>query len=454
MHNEFFPMVVGPGYEDEQYWLPNPYQEQADAQVRAGAWPGTPLLMCCKSPSMSSDTSQMTDGSNWGMHPESALSISNSAACDSFSLVYHSQEAATHLLHVPQHGSPCHWESSAYHWQQQATNCIASTSVLPDETLATFGAHVCTDFESKEVLAGTCNLYDNISTDEDYDALPSPESSHSGEITAMDFKEAAQATEESDETALTVNSSSGNKSERTFSRKLSHQCVPKKTDFTKTSDKDIERDKITTLMLRNIPNMYTRSMLVEELGSLGFKSEYDFLYLPMDKSTQWNVGYSFVNFKCPSVAKRFANEVTGHVFRCYDHRSGKVAQVAIAHIQGLEKNLAYYSNTAVQCDRVQTYRPLVLAQAQQEEGGGATHKVTARRQRARALPGTGASSAKGGWHVTGQGEARQACINQKTAGRNLMSRCHGANAAARWAPVSGKADHRGSTKLCRADTQK
>jgi len=192
---------------------------------------------------------------------------------------------------------------------------------------------------------------------------------------------------------------------------------------------------------------------VEELDSLGFQSEYDFLYLPMDKSTQWNVGYSFVNFKGPSVAKRCADEVTGHVFRCYDHGSGKVAQVAIAHIQGLEKNLAYYSNTAVQCDRVQTYRPLVLGQAQQEEGSVAARKVTARRRRVRTLTSNGTSSPKGSWHIEGHVEARQACPSQQTGG-NFMGECNPSNAAVRWTPVSRRADHRSSTKLRRAGTQR
>lgn len=342
-----------------------------------------------------------------------------------------------YLQVVPQHGSACHWELSPCHWQQQATNDAACALALPDDALATFTARAFTDFDSK-AEAGTCNLYDSVSTDEDYDDAPSPESSHSGEITSMDLKEAVKATEECEEMTFSADNSPNNRSDRASSRKLGHQCVPKKTDFSKTSGKDIERDKITTLMLRNIPNMYTRSMLVEELDSLGFQSEYDFLYLPMDKSTQWNVGYSFVNFKSPSAAKRCADEVTGHIFRCYDHGSGKVAQVAVAHIQGLEKNLAYYSKTAVQCDRVQTYRPLVLTQAQPEEGGVAARKATARRRRVRALAGTGTSSPKGSWHTEGHG---QACPSQRSAGRNAMSRPDAANAAARWTPVSRGTDH-------------
>jgi len=347
-----------------------------------------------------------------------------------------------YLQMLQQHSNPCHWELSPCNWQQHETNGVADELALPDEALATLAARACTHFDSK-ADTGTCNLYDIVSTDtdEDDDDPPSPESSHSGEVTTMELEEVAKATEECEELAFTMDSSPGSRCERNFSRKLGHQQVPKKTDFTKTSGKDIEKDKITTLMLRNIPNMYTRNMLVEELDSLGFQSEYDFLYLPMDKSTHWNVGYSFVNFKCPSAANRCADEVTGHVFRCDDHGSGKVAQVAIAHIQGLEKNLAYYSNTAVQCDRVQTYRPLVLGEGQQDEGSVAARKVTARHRRVRALPGTGTSSPKGSWHMEGRGEAKQACPNQRI-GKSRMSGCHTANAAARWTPVSRRAEHR------------
>merc|ERR1719188_2087772 len=37
----------------------------------------------------------------------------------------------------------------------------------------------------------------------------------------------------------------------------------------------------TTVMLRNIPNRYTRDMLIERLNE-GYKDQYDFVYLPID----------------------------------------------------------------------------------------------------------------------------------------------------------------------------
>ena len=44
----------------------------------------------------------------------------------------------------------------------------------------------------------------------------------------------------------------------------------------------VEKDGRTTIMLRNIPNKYTRDMILEEIDGLNFKKKYDFFYLPID----------------------------------------------------------------------------------------------------------------------------------------------------------------------------
>merc|ERR1740120_413238 len=51
----------------------------------------------------------------------------------------------------------------------------------------------------------------------------------------------------------------------------------------------------TTIMLRNIPNDYTRDMLLELLDSEGLASLYDFVYLPSDFKRWQGLGYAFVN---------------------------------------------------------------------------------------------------------------------------------------------------------------
>merc|ERR1719321_875490 len=51
----------------------------------------------------------------------------------------------------------------------------------------------------------------------------------------------------------------------------------------------------TTVMLRNIPNNYTRAKLLELLDKEGFLACYDFIYLPMDFKRNANLGYAFLN---------------------------------------------------------------------------------------------------------------------------------------------------------------
>lgn len=45
---------------------------------------------------------------------------------------------------------------------------------------------------------------------------------------------------------------------------------------------NIIKDGRTTIMLRNIPNKYTRDMILEEIDMFNFKKKYDFFYLPID----------------------------------------------------------------------------------------------------------------------------------------------------------------------------
>ncbi|CAE7253837.1 ML4 [Symbiodinium natans] len=96
----------------------------------------------------------------------------------------------------------------------------------------------------------------------------------------------------------------------------------------------------TTVMLRNIPNRYTRDMLVARLDK-GYKNLYDFVYLPIDFSSKCNVGYAFINFRTPSAAHRFHNEF--HMTKTKQclpgFSSSKVAEVSFARVQGRDQNM-------------------------------------------------------------------------------------------------------------------
>lgn len=51
----------------------------------------------------------------------------------------------------------------------------------------------------------------------------------------------------------------------------------------------------TTVMLRNLPNQYSRAMLIELLERMGFGGLYRFLYLPIDFQTCTALGYAFLD---------------------------------------------------------------------------------------------------------------------------------------------------------------
>lgn len=96
----------------------------------------------------------------------------------------------------------------------------------------------------------------------------------------------------------------------------------------------------TTVMLRNIPNRYTRDMLIDRLNKT-YEKAYDFVYLPIDFNSKCNVGYAFINFKSPVVAQRFMQEFHGaktkHCLPGFS--SAKVCEVTYARVQGRDANM-------------------------------------------------------------------------------------------------------------------
>eukprot|EP00971_Amphidinium_carterae_P024842 490292-Amphidinium_carterae.1 len=61
-------------------------------------------------------------------------------------------------------------------------------------------------------------------------------------------------------------------------------------------------------MLRNIPEGYTRKMLMELLDKEGFAGRYDFLYLPFDFSTFNCLNHAFVNFVTAADAEQVRSQ--------------------------------------------------------------------------------------------------------------------------------------------------
>ncbi|CAL5082514.1 unnamed protein product [Urochloa decumbens] len=115
----------------------------------------------------------------------------------------------------------------------------------------------------------------------------------------------------------------------------------------------------TSLMIRNLPNDFRRTRLMqiidqhcsienEKISSGGgIKSEYDFLYLPMDFRTGANKGYAFVNLTTPEAARRLHDHL--HGLRWKVNGSGKTCEVDLADVEGLDDLVKNLSQSRFDC---------------------------------------------------------------------------------------------------------
>merc|ERR1719253_1214 len=101
-------------------------------------------------------------------------------------------------------------------------------------------------------------------------------------------------------------------------------------------------DRVTTVMLRNIPSRYSQQALLAELTSAGF--ELDYFYLPMDFRKHANAGYAFLNFVHEAQVGAFRQHYDGQRLQV---RSPKLLQVVPACLQGYAANYEHFQHSAV-----------------------------------------------------------------------------------------------------------
>ncbi|GMJ03557.1 hypothetical protein HRI_004024900 [Hibiscus trionum] len=133
--------------------------------------------------------------------------------------------------------------------------------------------------------------------------------------------------------------------------------------------------KETTVMIKNIPNRYTREMLKDFLdqhcmnmnrkysnnGGVADEepsfSAFDFLYLPVDFITNSNKGYAFVNFTNPRAARRFFDACHHERWECF--QSTKIREICCAKLQGMEQLVRHFERMVFPCEEFQpvTFNP-------------------------------------------------------------------------------------------------
>jgi hypothetical protein len=129
------------------------------------------------------------------------------------------------------------------------------------------------------------------------------------------------------------------------------------TSFAESSRADRSDDgedstmELTTVMMRNIPINYTRTMLLQLIDSEGFKGQYDLVYIPIDFNSGAGFGYAFVNMIHPEVAEKFRAHFQG--YSGWTAASEKVCEVIWSGThQGLEAHVERYRDSPVMHESV------------------------------------------------------------------------------------------------------
>eukprot|EP00442_Polarella_glacialis_P028421 CAMPEP_0115105528 /NCGR_PEP_ID=MMETSP0227-20121206/36056_1 /TAXON_ID=89957 /ORGANISM="Polarella glacialis, Strain CCMP 1383" /LENGTH=217 /DNA_ID=CAMNT_0002502837 /DNA_START=146 /DNA_END=799 /DNA_ORIENTATION=+ len=126
-------------------------------------------------------------------------------------------------------------------------------------------------------------------------------------------------------------------------------CAAKaKSEWSKGKAKsfpDVKPPVVQTLMVRNVPNRYTKKMLLQEIDEAGFGDTYDFLHLPLDPVSGINGGYAFINFVDPEVPGWFRQRFEQARLKLF--ASSKILSIDPASLQGFEANYKHYANARV-----------------------------------------------------------------------------------------------------------
>merc|ERR1712187_605982 len=102
----------------------------------------------------------------------------------------------------------------------------------------------------------------------------------------------------------------------------------------------------TTVMLRNFPKGFTRSMLLKLIDAEGFDCRYDFAYVPVDFNTGEPLGYGFINL----ISRDDADEIFEHFngFSNWEQTSDAVCIATLGEpCQGLAQHIERYRNSPV-----------------------------------------------------------------------------------------------------------
>ena len=103
-------------------------------------------------------------------------------------------------------------------------------------------------------------------------------------------------------------------------------------------------DKRNTIMIKNIPNKFTREKLLELIDK-NFASTYDLFILPKDGNKNRNFGYAFINFISSYSIPYFYFVFNGKKWA--ETNSQKVCEITYSKIQGRNELISHYPNKII-----------------------------------------------------------------------------------------------------------
>ena len=116
-----------------------------------------------------------------------------------------------------------------------------------------------------------------------------------------------------------------------------------------------EKDKRTTLMIKNIPRDVTQGFLIGIFEG-GFKGEFDFFYLPIDFVKKENAGYAFINFKNTKSIINFLIEYDG---KPWPFLKSKKCFISYARIQGFKAIVHHFSTSNINNIKDDSVKPYI-----------------------------------------------------------------------------------------------
>ena len=100
-----------------------------------------------------------------------------------------------------------------------------------------------------------------------------------------------------------------------------------------------QEDKRTTLMIKNIPNKFTKNDFLS-LFNIKFNGKFDLFLLPTDINEKKNYGYAFINFINYFYIIHFFHLFNGKKWN--NTNSVKICEIVYSKIQGISKMIKHY----------------------------------------------------------------------------------------------------------------